>query len=205
MAYFEELDDILNNVIGEKILRNQNLCKLLTCYSDTYPNYSYDPLAEPDIEDTSSLLMTHVFPLPKLPGTKTENLPYPEQGATMLQKAYLTVVLTAGNRDFNDINTGFRRMHLVFDIIVHLNEWIIKDSFRPYKIAAEIDKMLNYQMTDLPIFSKPVSNSFQQRDYSNYYYGLQLIYGFPVNSNIVCDPTPQNLNIREKLYGNTNF
>ena len=29
MAFYEELSPIVNNIIGERILRNQNICKLL--------------------------------------------------------------------------------------------------------------------------------------------------------------------------------
>lgn len=184
MAFFEECDDILNNVIGEKILRNQNLCKLLYYYSDTQ-TFDYNPLAQPKIEDTSKLLMEHIFPLPKLPDLETE------------QKGYLTVVLSGGDKHSDDINTGYRRIYLIFDIICHLKQWIIQDSYRVYKIAEELDKMFNYQQTDLPILGKPTYVGFKQRDYSSYFYGLQLIYGFVVNSNIECNPLPQNLNINE--------
>ena len=53
MAYFEELNPIVMGIIGEYMLNNQRLCKLLYYYSDDKtPNYN--PFLEPDIEDTSS-------------------------------------------------------------------------------------------------------------------------------------------------------
>ena len=166
-------------------MRNQNLCKLLYYYSETQ-TFDYNPINQPDIDDTSVLLMKHIYPLPKLPNLETE------------QKGFLTVVLSGGDKNFNDVNTGYRRIYLIFDIICHLNQWIIQDSYRVYKIAEEIDKMFNYQQTDLPILGRPTYIGFKQRDYSNYFYGIQLIYGFLVNSNIECIPTPQNLNILEQ-------
>lgn len=184
MAYFEECDAILNNIIGEKILRNQNICKLLYYYPEC-TDYSYDPLSQPDIKDTSVLLMEHVFPMPKLPDLETE------------QKGYMTVTISGGDKYSYDSNDGYRRINIIFDIIVHLKSWMIKDSYRVYKIAEEIDKMLNYQQTDLPIINRPIYYGFKSRDYSNYFYGLQLIYQFVVNSNIECAPTPQNLNIKK--------
>lgn len=184
MAYFEECDAILNNIIGEKILRNQNICKLLYYYPEC-TDYSYDPLSQPDIKDTSVLLMEHVFPMPKLPDLETE------------QKGYMTVTISGGDKYSYDSNDGYRRINIIFDIIVHLKSWMIKDSYRVYKIAEEIDKMLNYQQTDLPIINRPIYYGFKSRDYSNYFYGLQLVYQFVVNSNIECAPIPQNLNIKK--------
>ena len=66
MAFFEELNGIVMGTLGEYILKNQRLCKLLYYYPDDQrPNY--DPFIQPDIEDTSQLMFTHVFPVPKLP------------------------------------------------------------------------------------------------------------------------------------------
>lgn len=58
--------------------------------------------------------------------------------------------------------------------------------------------MFNFQHTDLPIISKPVYVNFKQRDYSNLFYGLQLIYEITVNSNIECNPLPKNINLDEQ-------
>ena len=71
MAYYRELDDILNIVIGKYILRNQRLCKLLYYYPEE-DVFNYNPLAQPDIPDTSILLLKHIFPMPKSPDIETE-------------------------------------------------------------------------------------------------------------------------------------
>lgn len=183
MAYYRELDDILNIVIGKYILKNQRICKLLYYYPEE-AILNYDPLAQPNIPDTSILLLRHVFPMPKSPDIETE------------QKGFLTVVLTGSN----DIctNQGFRKANLVFDIIFHLDAWIIKSSYRPYKIAEEIDAMFNNKFVDLPIETNPVSYNFKVRDYSSQFYGLQLVYEITINSNIQCGSIPRSV---EYLYG----
>ena len=46
----------------------------------------------------------------------------------------------------NSTNTEFRDNIIEFDIICHFDQWHLKDfELRPYKIAAEIDSMLNNQ------------------------------------------------------------
>lgn len=188
MAYYEELNPILKNIIGEKFLRNQKLCKLLYYYPkdadldiDNFSNFDYSVFSQPDIEDTNKLYMRHIYPLPKMPDAKTK------------QRVYMTVTFSGGYD--MDINTGYRRITLVIDIISHLNIWCVKEGYRPLLIMAEIDKMLNNQLTDLPIENKPISRGFQPRDYSNYFYGVQMLYTLYVNSNIQCPVLPQNINI----------
>lgn len=183
MAYYQELDDILNIVIGKYILNNQNICKLLYYYPETN-ELNYNPLNEKDIEDTSILLLDYIYPMPKSPNIETK------------QKGFMTVVLTGS--DYPLSNSGFRKVNLVFDIIFHLKSWIIEGSYRPYKIAEEIDKIFNNTILDLPIYNKPLSYPFSTRDYSGSYYGLQLIYELTLNSNIDCISMPKNINIKNK-------
>lgn len=178
MAYYRELDDILNIVIGKYILSNQKLCKLLYYYPEE-DILNYDPLAQPNIPDTSVLLLKHIFPMPKNPDTETK------------QKGFLTVVLT-GSDEFS-ANQGYKKANLVFDIIFHLDAWIIKSSYRPYKIAEEIDMMFNNKFVDLPIETNPVSYNFKVRDYSSQFYGLQLVYEITINSNVQCFTLPRNI------------
>lgn len=182
MANYSELNDIVQNVIGEKFLRNQNLCKLLSCYPDTV-DYTYNPLSQPDIKDTNSLYMKHIFPMPKMPD------------ASLDKTGYITVVLSGGYEP--EVNTGYRRVNMLIDIIYHLDVWNIKGGYRPYKVMNEIDAMLNNKLTDLPIENKPFLRGFQPRDYSTYFYGFQMIYEFVVNSNIVCGAEPQHLNLNK--------
>lgn len=182
MAYYEELNPIVMGIIGERFLRNQELCKLLHYYKEENEAVS-DPLSKRFIQNTNLLFMKNIFPMPKSPDASTK------------KEAYVTVVLSGGYEA--EENTGFRRVNLLIDIICHLDTWIIKGGFRPYSIMHEIDKMINNQITDLPIVNKPYLRGFQPRDYSNYFYGFQVIYELCINSNIACNPKPQNLNIEE--------
>lgn len=172
VAYFEELNPIVMGIIGEYMLNNQRLCKLLYYYSDDKtPNYN--PFLEPDIEDTSRLMFTHIYPIPKMPDT------------TLDQKGYITVTLTGGNS--MDKNTGFRKVNIQFDIIYHLKEWAMYGGFRPYYVMSEIDKMFNNQVLTIPVINRVQFYGFRVKDYSSYYYGINLIYELIVNSNISCD------------------
>jgi len=172
MAFFTELNDIVIGVIGEYLLKNQRLCKLLYYYpTDKRPDY--DPFKEPDIEDTTCLMFKHIFPVPKLPDTELN------------QKGYLTVTLTGGNSV--DTNRGFRCVNVQFDIIYHLYAWTIKGGFRPYYVASELDKMFNNQHLTIPITNASQYYGFRTKDYSSSYYGIQLIYELYVGSNIECN------------------
>lgn len=183
MAFFEELNDIVMGTLGEYVLKNQNLCKMLYYYpDDKTPNYN--PLIEPDIEDTTQLMFTHVFPVPKLPD------------AVLDQKGYLTCTLTGGNSV--DKNTGFRNVNMQFDIIFHLKAWMVKGGFRPYFIASEIDKMFNNKSLTLPVVNRSQYYGFRTKDYSSYFYGIQLIYTLCVDSNIGCVST-------DTIYSATKF
>lgn len=189
MAFFEELNGIVMGTLGEYILKNQRLCKLLYYYpDDKTPNY--DPFIQPDIEDTTQLMFTHVFPVPKLPD------------AVLDQKGYLACTLTGGNDV--DKNTGFRRVNIQFDIIYHLKAWTIKGGFRPYFVASEIDKMFNNKSLTLPIVNRSQYYGFRTKDYSSYFYGIQLIYELYVDSNVGCVTTvPMYQDVKFK--GNVNL
>lgn len=57
------------------------------------------------------------------------------------------VIISFDNFTPNAENPEFRDNIISFDIICHFDQWQLKDSFqlRPYRIAAEIDTMLNGQ------------------------------------------------------------
>ena len=69
MAYYSELSPILYQIISERFLRNQKLCKLLyyypDCNVDLHNSYDYDPISQRDIENTNKLYMDCIFPMPK--------------------------------------------------------------------------------------------------------------------------------------------
>ena len=191
MAFYEELSPILYQVITERFLRNQNLCKLLYYYpdecSDIHISFEYDPLEQPDIKNTNTLYMSSIFPMPKIPKTIEE------------KKVFLCAYFNGGYEP--DSNLAFRNVVLNIDIICHLDVWNIKQRYRPYDIMHEVDVLLNNQLTDLPIENRPFLRGFQTRVYSEYFYGIQMLYNLKVNSNIDCPTLPTNLNINQnKIY-----
>lgn len=112
------------NIIVSKLLTNKRLKKLL--YYDTK-----DCLQKPDLtnEQELSLLGDRIKIVPKI---KVDNE----------IKTYLLISFN----DFitNATNPEFRDNVIEFDIICHVDQWQLKDfELRPYKIAGEIDTMLN--------------------------------------------------------------
>lgn len=191
MAFYEELNPILQQIISERFLRNKNLCKLLNYYPENcvepHNAYNYNPLLQKDIEDTNSLYMTSIFPMPKIPKTVEE------------KKVFLCAYFNGGYEP--ETNLSFRNVVLNIDIICHLDVWNISvgkteedivNGYRPYSIMHEVDSLLNNQLTDLPIENKPFLRGFQTRVYSEYFYGVQMLYNLKINSNIVCPSLPVN-------------
>ena len=122
MANYEELSPILYSVIGERFLRNNDLCKLLYYYPESTPNYDYNPLSQKNLDEnqTKSLYMSHIYPMPKPPDIKTD------------AGAYICCYFNGGYEPEN--NTGFRNVNLTIDIICNLNAWCIHGAFRSYEI-----------------------------------------------------------------------
>lgn len=121
MARFENLNnnitDILLSVIG-----NQNLCKLIHL-----PN----PINQPDIEDTSELLFTKIFPLPRIPEVS-------ETAANFLNIYFADFKLS-------NSNAGVKSGSICFESLCHIDLWRIQGSgmLRPLSILHEIDNMIN--------------------------------------------------------------
>ena len=56
------------------------------------------------------------------------------------------IVISFDNFVPNSTNPEFRNNRIEFDIVCHFDQWHMKDfELRPYKIAAEIDSMLNHR------------------------------------------------------------
>lgn len=112
-------------IITNKILKNERLKKLL--YYTTS-----DALDKPDIGEDASL---------ELFGKNIKIVPKLNIDDKELNYIFLTF------EDFlpNVKNSEFRNNTITFDIICHYNQWQLKNSFqlRPFKIAAELDSMLN--------------------------------------------------------------
>lgn len=170
MAFLTELDNIVN-IATSMLLQNQNICKLISYYPDKI-NFKFNPLSQPKIQNPSELLLEKIFPMPKTPDAETEQI------------CFIDINVAGG--DPMRHNNGFRRVELIFDVICHLDSWIIKGGFRPLKILGEIDGMFNNQKTNLPIENKPQPLPFLPKNYSNKFYGYQIRYELQINSNIEC-------------------
>jgi hypothetical protein len=164
MSYFKELNAGINKII-EIILNNQDICKLLF-YDE------YNPLSLPNISNTRSLLMDRVFPLMKNPDSETE------------QKTILDIYYYSSEPW--DKNSGFRQTYICFDIICHLDLWMIESGIRPYSILNEIDMMFNNKKIPILSHNNIWFESCKASRYSDYFYGFHIIYKLTNNSNVGC-------------------
>ena len=110
MAYYEELSPALFKIISERVLRNQDLCKLLYYYPDHYPNYDFDPLAEKDIENTNALkgllalgvILSHLSSVVEnqVPGFSVSSFGYICVGCFFSLSGYALVVSQEKNENY---------------------------------------------------------------------------------------------------------
>lgn len=112
------------NIITNLMLKNERLKRLL--YYTTPNALDRKNLTE---EETFSLFGKQIRIVPKLVIDKTvENY----------------VIISFDNFTPNATNPEFRDHIISFDIICHFDQWHLKDfQLRPYKIAAEIDSMID--------------------------------------------------------------
>ena len=111
-------------IITDYILKNNNLKKLL------FYN-SRDALKRPNLTEDQSLLLF-------------------EKNIKIVPKVYLEeeminyLVISFDNFIGNDFNPEFRDNLIQFDIVCNYENWHLQDfQLRPYRIAAELDSMLN--------------------------------------------------------------
>lgn len=114
-------------IISNKVFKNTRLQRLL--YYNTANALDRDNLTE---EQQLELFEKNIKIVPKL----------------YIDNSVLNyVIISFDNFTPNAENPEFRDNIISFDIICHFDQWQLKDSFqlRPYRIAAEIDTMLNGQ------------------------------------------------------------
>lgn len=112
-------------IIVDRMAANQRLRKLLYY---TTP----DALRLPEVSDQNFV---------KMFGKNIRNLP-----KLYIDKDVLNyIVISFDNFAPNGDNPEFRDNTIEFDIVCHYDQWQLADSFqlRPYRIAAELDSMLN--------------------------------------------------------------
>ena len=112
-------------LLVDKIIANDRLCKLLY-YTDT------EALNKPKLtnEQKISLFNKQIRLVPKL----------------YVDTPVLTYIIISFDNFIESENPEFRDNIIEFDIICHFDQWQLKDfDLRPYRIAAELDTMLNKQ------------------------------------------------------------
>lgn len=165
MAYESDLGVCVTKII-EKMLTNEDLCKLLYYSSD-------DPLAQPPVPNPYGLIWTHIYPLPKTEEADTE------------VKTFLRVYFSLER--IGDTNKGFTKTFFTIDIISHINAWKINGNIRPYAVMKELKDVFNGKMIP-EISSKPVyyEGGGLQR-YSDMYYGMSIRFHITQPSTVGCD------------------
>lgn len=114
------------STIVNKILSNERLKKLL--YYTTPECLSLPKLSE---KQTAELFGKNIKIIPKL---------YVDNSVLNY------MIISFDNFIQNDTNPEFRDSVIEFDIICHFDQWNLRDfQLRPYRIAAELDSMLDKQ------------------------------------------------------------
>ena len=113
-------------IITDLMLRNQRLKKLLHYTSK-------DAMARPNLtdEETYAMFGKNIKIVPKL----------------YIDGSVLNyIIISFDNFTMNATNPEFRDNIISFDIICHFDQWQLQDfQLRPYRIAAEIDSMIDEQ------------------------------------------------------------
>ena len=112
-------------LLVDKIIANERLCKLLY-YTDS------EALNKPKLTDEQkiSLFNKQIRLVPKL----------------YVDTPVLNYIIISFDNFIESDNPEFRDNIIEFDIICHFDQWQLKDfDLRPYRIAAELDTMLNKQ------------------------------------------------------------
>lgn len=143
------------SIIADKILKNKNLKKLLYY---TTP----DALQQAPLNDKQSLELfnNNIKMIPKL----------------YIDGSVLNYIIVGfDNFTENITNPEFRDCYLTFDIICHIDQWQLQDfQLRPYRIAAELDSMLdNQRLTGIGLME---FTGASQIILNSEYAGLTLMY-----------------------------
>ena len=112
-------------LLVDKFLSNDRLCKLLH-----YTNKNALNEAKLTDEEKIALFGKEIKLVPKL----------------YIDKSVLTYIVISFDNFIESSNPEFRDNIIEFDIICHFDQWSLTDfNLRPYRIAAEIDSMLDKQ------------------------------------------------------------
>lgn len=111
--------------IAEKLVHNQNICRLLKYQTKDALNRT----KRPDV-DGIELINKQILIVPKIYDDSNDKMSY--------------IVALLDSFDVNPLNTDFKYSTIRFDIACPYDEWILDEaSLRPYLIMEEIDKEFN--------------------------------------------------------------
>jgi hypothetical protein len=162
MAYFKELNGAVNKII-EIIISDQELCKLLYYSED-------DPLNQPIISNTKTLIFDKIFPFPKQPDAQ-------------LEKGSLINIYFLSGKPWSG-NNGFKKEMIAIDVLCHLDSWKIIGGIRPYEISERLDTLFNNKNIKEISSNKVYFDGWTNIKYSDYFYGYRLIYILTNDSNV---------------------
>lgn len=115
------------SIIMTRILKNQTALRLLA-----YPTRDWDSKSKPDVKGDAIKKMFDTKQISSVPKIKIDR-----DIKTYLRLTYGTVVRNSTNPEFRDNTFGI-------DIICHYDTWDLGDfELRPYKLAGEIDSVLD--------------------------------------------------------------
>lgn len=192
-ANYGQLSSIVYKVIYERLLRSENLLRLLVCYDNSkspYMDESYEKKIKSiggvnklvyQNQDVDRCRDVHIYPQPHLPDIKVDH------------EAYLALSLNGGNDTTRD--AGQKNVNLLIDVVVPDTKNVIISgnnecyfAYRMYEIAHEVTALINNQITDTRAYNKIALIGFQRRDYSDSFHGVQLMFNFMINSNLSGTP-----------------
>lgn len=195
--YYEELSPSVFTVIYGRLLRDERLLRLLTCYNRKVSPY-LDPSFDEEMEkiggvnnlvytgqDLDKCVDIHIYPLEHIPDAKLD------------QKTYITVTLNGG------YTTGvpqYKNVILCVNIVVHDEQSVILSdnpdyqiAYRLYDIIHEVDRVLNDKTLDKMSPGRASLIGFQRRYYNGYFNGAELQYQYTLPNLIGCDGGSTNL------------
>lgn len=123
MSKFSELNQNLMTILS-KLISSQNLCKLIKYNSS-------NPLSEADIDDTSELLFSSIYPYPFTPEVS--------------DTADTVINVVFDGFELGKDNIYFKNSQLTFVVICNNKVWRIDGMLRPFAILNEIDQLFNFQ------------------------------------------------------------
>lgn len=116
-------------IIANKIMRNQNICRLLKYQTRNPFALEENGKPQPDV-DGQELINKQILIVPKVYDDSTEKM------------SYVTAIFN--NFVVNNINSEFKIATVRFDIACPYDEWLLDSySLRPYLIMQELDTIFN--------------------------------------------------------------